>query len=57
MNPELILFFQVLEFVQFKDRLQHSHNLLLSKAEGSILQLSQKAGALDDVLVKLWQME
>lgn len=42
---------KVLEFVQFKDRLQHSHNLLLSKAEGSILQLSQKAGALDDVLL------
>lgn len=42
---------KVLEFVQFKDRLQHSHNLLLSKVEGSILQLSQKAGALDDVML------
>eukprot|EP00250_Pteridium_aquilinum_P011770 c20295_g1_i2 orf=219-2018(-) len=48
---------KVLEFVQFKDRLQHSHNLLLTKVEGSILQISQMAGALDDVMLVLEKLD
>lgn len=48
---------KVLEFVQFKDSLQHSHNLLLSKVEGNILQLSQKCGALDDVMLAFERLD
>ncbi|KAI5079570.1 hypothetical protein GOP47_0005049 [Adiantum capillus-veneris] len=48
---------KVLEFVQFKNRLQHSHNLLFLKAEGVFLQLIQKAAALDDFLLVLEELD
>lgn len=40
--------FQVIEFVQFKDRLQHSSQYLLARVETSILQLKQSADNLEE---------
>ncbi|MCO5596839.1 hypothetical protein L7F22_050909 [Adiantum nelumboides] len=48
---------KVLEFVQFKDRLQQSHNLLFSKVEGVFLQLLQKGAALDDFVLILEDLD
>ncbi|KAH7301648.1 hypothetical protein KP509_23G036000 [Ceratopteris richardii] len=48
---------KVLEFVHFTNRLQRSHNLLLSKIEGVILQLREKSGVLDDILTSLERLE
>eukprot|EP00249_Psilotum_nudum_P015279 c25240_g1_i1 orf=38-2890(+) len=47
---------KVLEFVQFKERLQHSHNLLLARAEDSILKLKQKSESPEDLEAVLAHM-
>ncbi|ONK62700.1 uncharacterized protein A4U43_C07F7050 [Asparagus officinalis] len=40
---------KVIEFVQFKERLQHSYQYLMAKLEASILQLKQKADNIEEV--------
>lgn len=40
--------FQVIEFVQFKDRLQHSSQYLVARVETSILQLKQNADNIEE---------
>jgi len=40
--------FQVIEFVQFKDRLQHSSQYLVAHVESSILQLKQSANNIEE---------
>ncbi|KAG9455227.1 hypothetical protein H6P81_008131 [Aristolochia fimbriata] len=39
---------KVIEFVEFKERLQHSHQLFVASIEAPILQLKQKANNLDE---------
>lgn len=41
---------KVLEFVQFKERIQHSHNLATVKAEGHILRLKQQGDNPEEVM-------
>lgn len=43
-----IIFFQVIEFVQFKERLQHSNQYLVARVEAPILQLKQNADNIED---------
>ncbi|MCL7043012.1 hypothetical protein MKW94_007456 [Papaver nudicaule] len=40
---------KAVEFVQFKKRLEHSHQYLMSKLESSILKIKQKADNIDEV--------
>lgn len=40
--------FQVIEFVQFKERLQHSNQYLVARVEGPILQLKQNADNIEE---------
>ncbi|WOL16310.1 hypothetical protein Cni_G25097 [Canna indica] len=40
---------KVIEFVQFKQRLEHSNQLLMRRLDASILQLKQKAHSLEEV--------
>ncbi|OVA02810.1 Multicopper oxidase [Macleaya cordata] len=40
---------KVIEFVQFKDQLQHSHQYLMARLESPILQLKQKANNIEEV--------
>lgn len=40
--------FQVIEFVQFKDRLQHSSQYLVARVETPILQLKQNADNIEE---------
>lgn len=42
------MIFQVIEFVQFKDRLQHSSQYLVARVETSILQLKQSANNIEE---------
>lgn len=42
---------QVIEFVQFKERLQHSMQYLSVRSDSIILSLKQKAESLDEVEV------
>jgi N-terminal acetyltransferase B complex non-catalytic subunit len=43
--------FQVIEFVQFKERLQHSNQYLVARVEAPILQLKQKADNVEEAQV------
>ncbi|KAJ0084133.1 hypothetical protein Patl1_30998 [Pistacia atlantica] len=43
-----VFLFQVIEFVQFKERLQHSSQYLVARVESSILQLKQNADDIED---------
>lgn len=45
--------FQVIEFVQFKERLQSSNQYILARIEASILKLKQSADNLADGEVQL----
>lgn len=47
-----IIIVQVIEFVQFKERLQHSYQYLMARMDASILQMKQKTDKLEDVEVK-----
>ncbi|XP_039128468.1 LOW QUALITY PROTEIN: N-terminal acetyltransferase B complex auxiliary subunit NAA25 [Dioscorea cayenensis subsp. rotundata] len=40
---------KVIEFVQFKERLQHSYQYLMARMDASILQMKQKTDKLEDV--------
>ncbi|KAJ0979283.1 hypothetical protein J5N97_014757 [Dioscorea zingiberensis] len=40
---------KVIEFVQFKERLQHSYQYFMARLDASILQMKQKADRLEDV--------
>lgn len=45
----LFLFiFQVIEFVQFKERLQHSNQYVIARLESSILRLKEKADNIEE---------
>jgi hypothetical protein len=44
-----LFFVQVIEFVQFKDRLQRSMQYLSAKSDSVILHLKQKAESLEEV--------
>lgn len=46
-----MVLFQVIEFVQFRERLQHSHQYSMSRIEAPILQIKQKAANLEEVEV------
>lgn len=39
---------QVIEFVQFKERLQHSYQYLVARVEAPILQLKQNADNIEE---------
>lgn len=41
----------MIEFVQFKERLQHSNQYLVARLESSILKLKEKADNLEEVEV------
>ena len=43
--------FQVIEFVQFKERLQHSNQYLVARVEAPILQLKQNADNVEEAQV------
>lgn len=43
-----ITWFQVIEFVQFKERLQRSSQYLVARVESSILQLKQNANNIEE---------
>lgn len=43
--------FQAIEFVQFRERLQHSHQYSMIRIEAPILQLKQKAASLEEAEV------
>lgn len=43
-----IVILQVIEFVQFKDRLQHSSQYLAARVETPILQLKQNADNIEE---------
>ncbi|KAI3987272.1 hypothetical protein MKX01_031756 [Papaver californicum] len=40
---------KAVEFVQFRERLEHSHQYLMSKVESSVLKIKQKADNFDEV--------
>lgn len=42
------IIFQVIEFVQFKERLQHSNQYLMARVEAPILQLKQNADNIEE---------
>lgn len=44
----LYVILQVIEFVQFKDRLQHSSQYLVARVETPILQLKQNADNIEE---------
>lgn len=44
----IIFFSQVIEFVQFKERLQRSDQYLVARLEASILQLKQNADNIEE---------
>ncbi|GAB4825703.1 hypothetical protein Ancab_008576 [Ancistrocladus abbreviatus] len=44
----IFLAFQVIEFVRFKDRLQHSNQYLVAQLESSILKLKEKTDNIED---------
>ena len=48
--PYFVLF-QVIEFVQFKERLQHSNQYLVARVEAPILQLKQNADNVEEAQV------
>lgn len=43
-----VFLFQVIEFVQFKERLQRSNQYLVARVESSILQLKQNADDIEE---------
>lgn len=51
------MIFQVIEFVQFKERLQSSNQYIIARIEASILKLKQNAGNLADEEVQLSLLE
>lgn len=48
--PYYVLF-QVIEFVQFKERLQHSNQYLVARVEAPILQLKKNADNVEEAEV------
>lgn len=48
LNLLIFICFQVIEFVQFKERLQRSSQYLLAKIEAPILQLKQNADSIEE---------
>lgn len=44
----MFLVFQVIEFVQFKERLQQSNHYLIARLESSILRLKEKADNIEE---------
>lgn len=49
----LRIFYQVIEFVQFKERLQRSNQYLVARVEASILQLKQKTDNIEEEEVSI----
>lgn len=49
--PVFFFFYQVLEFVAFKEKLQRSHQLMAARIESAILSLKQKANNLEEIEV------
>ena len=48
LRHKFTLYFQAIEFVQFKERLQHSSQYLVAQVEAPILQLKQNADNIEE---------